>query len=232
MKTFEIGARLEKVCAWNPRVEPGSSNSQSSPDSAAVRPAASQTGVKRSSASASSAGSAKRAHTNGRFSDSDDSSDNDSSDFGDDEVESRDAKLHWPEVQRLDLPLTVIPGQPDVKVVFVVRYNQDSFDDCNSPERHNKDMLAAIMGVLQPKIPLFTGQQVHARWVTLTGTLDTAVNNANPLGAANGFLGAIVRRARDAGFWVVRFTEDNKIHNFIPRKYVKLVNEPALSVDE
>lgn len=152
VKTFEIGARLEKVCAWNPRVEPGSSNSQSSPDSAAVRPAASQTGVKRSSASASSAGSAKRAHTNGRFSDSDDSSDNDSSDFGDDEVESRDAKLHWPEVQRLDLPLTVIPGQPDVKVVVVVRYNQDSFDDCNSPERHNKDMLAAIMGVLQPKL--------------------------------------------------------------------------------
>ena len=92
--------------------------------------------------------------------------------------------------------------------------------------------LKRIRKGVEPEIPLFTGQQVHARWVTLTGTLDTAVNNANPLGAANGFLGAIVRRARDAGFWVVRFTEDNKIHNFIPRKYVKLVNEPALSVDE
>jgi hypothetical protein len=76
-------------------------------------------------------------------------------------------------------------------------------------------------------IPLCQGQNVHARWTTVTGTLDAAVNAQNPLGAAVGFAGAIIRRARDAGYWAVRFDVDGKVHNFIPRKYIVPKHEPA-----
>jgi hypothetical protein len=81
-------------------------------------------------------------------------------------------------------------------------------------------------------IPLCQGQKVHARWTTTTGTLDMAVNAQNPLGAAVGFAGAIIRKARDAGYWAVRFDVDGKIHNFIPRKYIIPKNEPAVVSSE
>ena len=81
-------------------------------------------------------------------------------------------------------------------------------------------------------IPLCQGQKVHARWTTTTGTLDTAVNAQNPLGAVVGFAGAIIRKARDAGYWAVRFDVDGKVHNFIPRKYIIPKNEPAVVSSE
>jgi len=81
-------------------------------------------------------------------------------------------------------------------------------------------------------IPLCQGQKVHARWTTTTGTLDMAVNAQNPLGAVVGFAGAIIRKARDAGYWAVRFDVDGKVHNFIPRKYIIPKNEPAVVSSE
>jgi hypothetical protein len=152
VKPAAFGARLEKVIAHPDLLVPALDRPGPTSDCAISPAAASKAIAKRSSHG--TATKQKGAHVNGQFesdgSESDGVTSSSSDDSDDDDIETHP---NWPEVQRLDLSVTVVPSQPAVKIAVVVRRDPATCVDASKPSTvQNYEMLCAVLGVLQPEL--------------------------------------------------------------------------------
>ena len=113
----------------------------------------------------------------------------------------------------------------------IVHWLQDRLDGERS-RKQKPGLLTRIMKLPWPRAEkhlYFRGQRVYARWVTDTGTLDTAVNRTAP--DPRGFPGTVVGEGSTAGYWRVAF-DGEPDHPNIPGKHIKVRGEGADSESE
>jgi len=155
VKPFAFGARLEKVIAHPDLTVPPAAAAASSAAASAQAPAltAAASAPKAHTKRSSQGTTTKRAHVNGQFTDSDGSESDDSITSSSSDEDSIETHPDWPEVQRLELSLTVIPKQPAVKIGVVVRRDPATCADASKPSKiQNYEMLRAVLGVLHPSL--------------------------------------------------------------------------------